>query len=75
MNASNDFEPEDTSFLPVAVRRVLYVVGLAAAVVAPILGVEFPEYRDAIMSGGIILQAAAFGTAIANVNAKTDGKG
>ena len=73
MNASNDFEPEDTSFLPVAVRRVLYVVGLAATVVAPILGVEFPEYREAFMSGGMILQAAALGTAIANV--KTDGKG
>ena len=73
MNASNDFEPEDTSFLPVAVRRVLYVVGLAATVAAPILGVEFPEYSEAFTSGGMILQAAALGTAIANV--KTDGKG
>lgn len=73
MNTPDDFEPEDSSFLPVAVRRVLYVLGLAATIAAPILGVEFPEYREGFQSAGMILQAAALGTAIANV--KTDGKG
>ena len=73
MNTPDDLEPEDSSFLPVAVRRVLYVLGLTATIAAPILGVELPEYREGFQSAGMILQAAALGTAIANV--KTDGKG
>lgn len=53
-------------FLPLAVRRVLYIVGLAALVVAPTVGVEFPEYAQAITTAGNLLGAAALGTALAN---------
>ena len=73
MTTPDSFDPEDSSFLPVAVRRIMYVLGLAATILAPILGVQFPEYREGFQNAGMILQAAALGTAIANV--KTDGRG
>nr|WP_278101888.1 hypothetical protein [Microbacterium proteolyticum] len=53
-------------FLPLPVRRVLYVLGLAAAVTAPVLAVSAPEYAAAIVTGAGILNAAALGTALAN---------
>lgn len=53
-------------FLPLATRRVLYVLGLASAVVAPVLAISQPEYAAAVVTAGGILQAAALGTALAN---------
>lgn len=60
----------NTEFLPLSVRRVLYVIGLISSVMAPILGVTFPAYLDPILQAGIILQGAALGTALANTAKK-----
>jgi hypothetical protein len=57
---------EPDPFLPLAARRVLYVAGLAAVVVAPILAVQFPDYAAAVLAAGAPLTAAALGTALAN---------
>lgn len=57
-------------FLPLEVRRVLYIAGLVSVILAPILEVNFPEYSVAIFNAGIILQGAALGTAIANTGSK-----
>lgn len=54
------------TFLPLAVRRVLYVLGLAGAVAAPVLAITAPEYAAAIVTGASVLNAAALGTALAN---------
>lgn len=54
------------AFLTLGVRRVLYVAGLAAVVVAPILAVQFPDYAAAVLAAGTPLTAAALGTALAN---------
>jgi small neutral amino acid transporter SnatA (MarC family) len=53
-------------FLPLAARRVLYILGLVAAVGAPILAVTHPDYAAAIVAGGGLLTTAALGTALAN---------
>lgn len=53
-------------FLSLGIRRVLYIVGLAALVVAPTVGVNFPDYAEAITTAGNLLGAAALGTALAN---------
>ncbi len=57
---------ERPEFLPLAVRRVLYVLSLAGSVAAPVLAVTSPEYAAAIVTGAGILNAAALGTALAN---------
>ena len=54
------------AFLSLPTRRVLYVAGLAAVVISPILAVQFPEYAAAVLSAGAPLTAAALGTALAN---------
>lgn len=53
-------------FLGLATRRVLYVAGLAALVVAPVLGVTLPEYATALTTAGNLLGSVAIGTALAN---------
>jgi len=45
---------------------VLYLAGLTALVLAPSVGVNFPEYAQAIETAGNLLGAAALGTALAN---------
>ncbi len=57
---------EPGEFMPLPVRRVLYLVGLAALIVAPSIAVEFPAYGQAIETAGNLLGAAALGTALAN---------
>lgn len=64
---ADDVAPE---FLPLGVRRVLYILGLVALVAAPVIGVEFPDYETAITTGGNLLGAAAIGTALANPTAR-----
>ncbi len=59
-------ETSDPAFLPLGVRRVLYIIGLAALVVAPTIGVNAPEYAQAITTAGNLLGVAALGTALAN---------
>ncbi len=59
-------EAEKDEFLPLAWRRVLYILGLAALVVAPTIAVEFAAYGAAITTAGNLLGAAALGTALAN---------
>lgn len=59
-------DPGPEPFLSLGTRRVLYIVGLAALVVAPTVGVNFPEYAQAIETAGNLLGAAALGTALAN---------
>lgn len=61
-----DSAPSAEPFLSLSVRRVLYLLGLAALVAAPTVGVNFPEYADAINVAGNLLGAAALGTALAN---------
>ena len=53
-------------FLSLTVRRVLYLAGLTALVLAPSVGVNLPEYAQAIETAGNLLGAAALGTALAN---------
>lgn len=53
-------------FLPLAWRRVIYLLGLAALVVAPSVAVQLPEYGEAITTAGNLLGAAGLGTALAN---------
>lgn len=57
---------EPNQFLPLGVRRVLYVVSLAGTAIAPVLAVTNPEYAAAIVAGSGVLNAAALGTALAN---------
>ena len=57
-------EPE--RFLPLGVRRVLYVIALAAFAAGPVLAVTHPEYGTAIITSGNVLGTAAIGTALAN---------
>lgn len=61
-----EIESPTGEFLPLAARRVLYVMGLAGAVVAPVVAVTQPDYAAAIVSAAGILTAAAIGTALAN---------
>lgn len=70
MYPPDDQTPNSSEFLPLSVRRVLYVIGLISSVMAPILGVAFPAYLDPILQAGIILQGAALGTALANTAKK-----
>lgn len=56
----------DGGFLPLPVRRVLYVLSLAGSVAAPVLAVSSPEYAAAIVTAAGVLSAAALGTALAN---------
>lgn len=58
--------PEESHFLPLVARRVLYVIGLIGAVAAPIVAVTNPEYAGAIVTASSLLSAAALGTALAN---------
>lgn len=53
-------------FLPLNVRRGLYLAGLAALVIAPLLAPNWPEYADAITTSGNLLGAVGLGTALAN---------
>lgn len=57
---------DDGHFLPLAARRVIYVLALAGNVVAPVLAVTNPEYAAAIVTAASTLSAAAAGTALAN---------
>lgn len=62
---------QSPAFLPLGTRRVLYVVALAATVVAPVLAISAPEYAAAIVTAGGTLQVAALGTALANPAARS----
>jgi hypothetical protein len=57
---------ESSQFLPLPVRRVLYVLALAGFVTAPVLAVTSPDYAAAIVTGAGVLGSAALGTALAN---------
>jgi len=57
-------EPDE--LLSLRTRRVLYLAGLAALVVGPVIAVQFPDYGAAIVSGGNMLGAVGLGTALAN---------
>ncbi|KRC60926.1 hypothetical protein ASE14_08170 [Agromyces sp. Root81] len=52
--------------LPLNVRRVLYLLGIAALVAGPVVAVQMPEYGTAIISAGNMLGAVGLGTALAN---------
>lgn len=54
------------AFLPLTVRRVVYVVGLAGVVVAPVLALSSPELAGAIFTASSSLSAIGLGTALAN---------
>lgn len=57
---------DSDDFLTLRTRRVLYLLGLAALVVAPILTPTLPEYAAAITTSGNLLGAVGLGTALAN---------
>lgn len=57
-------EPEQ--FLPLPVRRTLYVVALIMSVVAPVVALLHPDLAPALVAGAGLLNAAAVGTALAN---------
>lgn len=57
---------EPAGFLPLVVRRALYLAGLAGAVAAPIVAVTSPEYATAILSAAGVLEVAALGVALGN---------
>jgi hypothetical protein len=59
-------EAPSEDFLPLNVRRVLYLAGLAALVVAPLISVQAGEYGEAIATAGNLLGAVGLGTALAN---------
>jgi hypothetical protein len=54
------------AFLPLAARRVLYVLALAGAAAAPVVALSHPELSVAIVTSAGILNVAALGTALAN---------
>lgn len=54
------------AFLPLAARRVLYVLALAGAAAAPVLALSSPELATAIVTAAGVLNVAALGTALAN---------
>ena len=56
------------------IRLALYLLGLAAAVAAPIIGVAAPDYGTAASTASGILVAAALGTAATNRQPATAGK-
>ncbi|MCC2034110.1 hypothetical protein [Microbacterium allomyrinae] len=56
----------EPAFLPLVVRRSLYLLGIAGLVAGPLIGVQLPEYGDAIATGGALLGSIALGTALAN---------
>ena len=53
-------------FLPLNARRALFIAGIAALFVGPLLAVQLPEYGDALVVGGNMLAAVGLGTALAN---------
>ena len=53
-------------FLPLAARRVLYVIALLGMAAAPVVAVSNPEYAGAILTAAGALNVAALGTALAN---------
>lgn len=57
-------------FLPLPVRRVLYVTAIIADVAAPFIAVTQPEYAAAAVSASGALSVAALGTALANPSRK-----
>lgn len=61
-----ELQSSPADFLPLGIRRGLYLLGLAALVIAPSVAVQFPEYGDAITTAGNLLGAAGLGTALAN---------
>ncbi|RZU66741.1 hypothetical protein EV379_3107 [Microterricola gilva] len=63
----------DTQFLPLSVRRGLYLVALAAAVAAPFVAIAAPEYAPPVVTASSILAAAAVGTALANPSGRKSG--
>lgn len=61
-------------FLPLPVRRVLYIGALVGAVAAPVIAVTSPDYAAAIITGSSVLSAAALSTALANPSKGDSGK-
>jgi hypothetical protein len=59
-------EVDRPEFLPLGIRRTLYLVGLAALVAAPFAAVQFPDYGSAFTTVGNLLGAVGLGTALAN---------
>lgn len=57
---------DDPAFLPLGIRRVLYLIAIAALFAGPLIAVQLPEYGNAIVTGGNTLAAIAIGTALAN---------
>ena len=59
-------EEGSAAFLPLAARRVLYVLALAGAAAAPVVALSHPELATAIITAAGVLNVAALGTALAN---------
>jgi hypothetical protein len=53
-------------FLPLAARRVLYVIALVGMAAAPVVAISQPDYAGAILTAAGVLNVAALGTALAN---------
>ena len=63
---TDELTSASADFLPLNVRRILYVIALVGAVVAPGVAIVAPEWSAAIMTASSTLAAAALGTALAN---------
>jgi hypothetical protein len=63
---STELVADSSTFLPLAARRVLYVLALAGAAAAPVLALSSPELATAIVTAAGVLNVAALGTALAN---------
>lgn len=66
LEATVELVAEPDGFMPLGIRRALYILGLAGAAIAPVLAVTHPEYAAGIVAGSGVLTAAALGTALAN---------
>lgn len=53
-------------FLPLGVRRALYLVAIAALAAGPVVAIAWPELATAITTAGSLLGSVALGTALAN---------
>ena len=63
-------EPNDHDLLTVGFRRVIYILGIAAAIAAPFIAVTSPEYREPLLSASMLLQGVAGVTALAYTPSK-----
>lgn len=56
----------EEAFIPLAVRRGLYLLALAGSVAAPVLAVYQTELATAVTTSAGVLNVAALGVALAN---------